>query len=61
MRVAAILVLIGLLAACAVSSDLPPQGSYGRNQQVQRDVQAIQQGMNYARSQAQAVARARAQ
>jgi len=55
------LVLIGLFAGCAAPHAPPADGSYMRNQQVQRDVDAIQQGMNYARSQAQAVARARAQ
>jgi hypothetical protein len=41
-------------------SDAPEGSAAWRQQQVQRDVQAIAQGMNHARAQSEAVARARA-
>jgi hypothetical protein len=60
--------LLGLLClagcgggAALSSSDGPDEGFGWRSLQVQRDVEAITQGMNHARAQSEAVARARMQ
>ncbi len=41
--------------------DSPEESAAWRQRQVQRDLEAIAQGMNHARAQSEAVARARAQ
>jgi len=63
MRVTAVLLGLLCLVGCAAATDLSSSQfgeDYGwRAQQVQRDVEAITQGMNHARAQSEAVARAR--
>ncbi len=60
-----VLPLLLALAACAgagataADDAAPPVGIFARQQQVDRDVQAILQGMSAARAKADAVARAR--
>ncbi len=65
-RAAAVILGLLCLAACGgvaalSSSDEPDQGFGWRGLQVQRDVEAITAGMNHARAQSEAVARARMQ
>lgn len=63
MRVTATLLCLLCLAGCGALPSLSSNGAdedYGsRSLQVQRDVEAITQGMNHARAQSEAVARAR--
>lgn len=63
MRMIAALLGFLCLAACqslpVLSSSEPDEGYGWRTLQVQRDVEAITQGMNHARAQSEAVARAR--
>lgn len=63
MRVAALLIVVLCLASCeslpVLSSSQPDEGYGWRSLQVQRDVEAITAGMNHARAQSEAVARAR--
>ena len=64
MRTTTVLLALFGLASCTAlvtRSDAPEDSPAWRQQQVQRDVQAIAQGMNHARAQSEAVARARAQ
>ena len=63
MRTITVLLALFGLASCTAMmarSDAPEGSAAWRQQQVQRDVQAIAQGMNHARAQSEAVARARA-
>jgi hypothetical protein len=57
MRVAWILLALLGVAACASVPALSDAASH--RERVQRDVEAITQGMNHARAQSEAVARAR--
>ncbi|MGA9868221.1 MAG: hypothetical protein WBQ75_17480 [Acetobacteraceae bacterium] len=63
MRVTVVLLGLLCLAGCgtvpALSSDGLDDGYSAHSQQVRRDVEAITRGMNYARAQSEAVARAR--
>lgn len=63
MKIAAIfLVLLGLSSCASMMADSPSspdQGAFWHRGQVQRDVEAIMRGMNHARAQSEAVARAR--
>ena len=56
-----LLALLGLASCTALMarSDAPEDNPAWQQQQVQRDVQAIAQGMSHARAQSEAVARAR--
>jgi hypothetical protein len=57
-----VLALCGLASCGAMMarSDAPEESAAWRRRQVQRDVEAIAQGMSHARAQSEAVARARA-
>ena len=59
MRFAMIMIVLALLGIAACASVPVLSDAVTHRQRVQRDVEAITQGMNHARAQSEAVARAR--